>query len=70
MTTKLNDNSPMPNGKYKGILMANVPDEHLLWIYENNKCRDDVREYIEDNLQVLKTRLKSIPPVIGFNKYR
>lgn len=54
----LNDNSPMPYGKYQGREMANVPAEHLLWLWENDKCCKDVREYIEDNMDVLEKELK------------
>lgn len=51
--SKLTDNSPMPCGKYKGEKMANVPASYLLWLYENNKCSHQVREYIKDNHEAL-----------------
>jgi uncharacterized protein (DUF3820 family) len=44
----LEDNSPMPFGKYKGIQMVDVPASYLIWLYENDKCNDEVRLYIED----------------------
>jgi uncharacterized protein (DUF3820 family) len=50
----LTDKSPMPFGVHKGTEMANVPASYLIWLYENDKCSDSVREYIEDNMDVLK----------------
>lgn len=55
---KLNDNSPMPFGMHKGKAMANVPDHYLKWLYENNKCTREVKEYIEENADVLKIEIK------------
>jgi uncharacterized protein (DUF3820 family) len=54
---KLTDNSPMPWGKYKGDKMVNVPASYLLWLHENNKCGGDVKEYIIENLDVLRKEL-------------
>lgn len=54
----LTDKSPMPFGKHKGVEMANVPADYLLWLYENNKCTDEVKEYIEDNMDVLKMEIR------------
>lgn len=48
----------MPFGKYKGDKMINVPASYLLWLHENGKCSHDVREYIIENLDVLKTEIK------------
>lgn len=55
----LTDKSPMPYGKHKGVEMANVPASYLIWLYENDKCTDDVREYIEDNMDVLKIEINN-----------
>lgn len=54
MATQLTDKSIMPWGVHKGKQMADVPASYLLWCYENNKISDDVKEYVEDNLEVLK----------------
>ena len=50
----------MPWGKYKGDKMINVPASYLIWCYENNKCSRDVKEYIEDNIDVLKEEIKRL----------
>jgi len=55
---KLSDESPMPWGKYKGIQMINVPASYLIWCYDNDKCSDNVREYIKDNYDVLKEEIR------------
>jgi uncharacterized protein (DUF3820 family) len=63
----LTDNDPMPFGKYKNEKMANVPASYLLWIYDEwtlpnprfgfqNK---EVKAYIEENLDVLKSEVKN-----------
>lgn len=55
---KLNDESPMPFGKYKGDKMANVPASYLLWLYENEKCNKEVLDYVLYNLDVIKEQIK------------
>lgn len=54
MAKKFDDNSLMPFGKYKGYNMINVPADYLLWLWENNKCYGEVKEYIEDNLDFIR----------------
>jgi uncharacterized protein (DUF3820 family) len=53
----MTDNSLMPFGKYKGEKMANVPSDYLLWIFENNKCTQEVAKYIAENLDVIKSEI-------------
>ena len=59
MTETLTDKSPMPYGKHKGVEMANVPAEYLIWLYENDKCSDSVKEYIEDNIDILRSEVNN-----------
>lgn len=47
----------MPFGKYQGTEMENVPASYLIWLYDNNKCNKEVKEYIEDNMDVLKMEI-------------
>ncbi len=51
---KLTDESKMPFGKYKDEKMINVPASYLMWLYDTGKCNSDVKEYIKDNLDVIK----------------
>jgi len=60
---KLTDESPMPVGQFKGIKLANVPAEELLWWDEN--AYDSVRfhqaelfDYIEDNRDSIELEIK------------
>jgi uncharacterized protein (DUF3820 family) len=54
----MNDESIMPFGKHKGEKMANIPPDYLLWLFDNGKCYGEVRQYIEDNLEVLKSEIE------------
>lgn len=37
----------MPFGSYKGEVIAKVPAEYLLAMYESGKCPANVQEYVE-----------------------
>jgi len=47
----------MPFGIHKDKKMKDVPASYLIWLYDNNKCTDIVREYIIDNLDVLRKEI-------------
>jgi uncharacterized protein (DUF3820 family) len=53
----MDDNSLMPFGKYKAEKMANIPPEYLLWLYDNDKCYGDVKNYIFKNIDVLNAEI-------------
>ena len=55
---ELNDKSPMPQGKFKGQPMENVPYWHLLWLENQPYFRKDVKQYIEENRDVLELEKK------------
>ena len=57
---RLEDNSLMPWGKYKGEKMANVPATYLMWLYNNEKCNAEVQAYIEDNMDALKEEIRQL----------
>lgn len=57
--SKLTDTSEMPFGKYKGMAMIDVPANYLLWLYEKGLQNGNVKDYIEDNLEVLKQEIKN-----------
>ncbi len=54
----MDDNSIMPYGKYQGQKMANVPASYLIWLYNENKCAGEVRQYVYKNLEDLKMEAK------------
>lgn len=58
MNKKLEDDSIMPWGKYEGYLMKNVPANYLIYMYENDKCDQQVKEYVLDNLDFLQMEVK------------
>jgi len=53
----MDDNSLMPIGKYKGEKMANVPPDYLLWLYENGNIYGGLKQYIKDNLDIIKAEI-------------
>jgi len=59
MAAEFTDNTPMPFGKYKGQALANVPAEYLMYLYDNNKVIGHLKNYIEDNKDVLAIELKT-----------
>jgi uncharacterized protein (DUF3820 family) len=54
----MKDESTMPIGKYKGEKLANVPPDYLLWLYENGNIYGELKEYIKDNLDVIKSEIE------------
>jgi uncharacterized protein (DUF3820 family) len=54
----MNDDSIMPFGIHKGKKMANVPDEYLLYLYENSQIYGELKEYIKENLGVIKSQIE------------
>lgn len=55
---ELSDASIMWFGIHKGKQLEDVPASYLLWLYENNKCPDNLRKYIDDNMDILKIEAK------------
>ena len=53
----MTDDSLMPIGKYKGEKMANVPPEYLLWLYENGNIYGELKQYIKNNIEVIKSEI-------------
>lgn len=53
----LDDNSIMTFGKYKGEKLANVPARYLYWLYTEGSITSDLRQYIKENLDVIKKEL-------------
>lgn len=58
----MNDTSPMPFGKYKGKKLEDVPAHYLIWLYDNDKSFGDLKDYIEDNLDVLQQEVEESLP--------
>lgn len=54
---ELNDQSPMPFGKFKGKPMQDVPASYLHWLWQNglkSETGKPVHEYVKANLDALK----------------
>lgn len=48
----------MPFGIHQNKVLASVPADYLIWLFDNNKCNSDLREYIKDNMNVLKEEIR------------
>ena len=49
----MDDTSKMPFGQHKGLELQDVPDDYLIWLHKAGKCYGPLKEYIEDNFDVL-----------------
>ena len=47
--------SIMSFGPYKGKSLQYVPASYLLYLYEKDKCSKDLKKYIDDNIETLKS---------------
>ena len=55
---KYTDETLMPFGKYEGQKLCNVPAEYLIYLHDNKIAKDYLKEYIEDNMDVLKFEMR------------
>ena len=52
----ITDDSLMPEGPYKGRVLSQVPDKHLLEI--KDECCPELREYILENMDAILFNIK------------
>lgn len=60
---QLTDDDKMPFGKYKGVVMADVPATYLHWLWteggmKNKVKTSDVAQYIAENIDALRQEHK------------
>lgn len=49
------DETLMPFGKYEGVKMANVPEDYLIWAYNNFRYMPPpMKKYIEESIDKSK----------------
>lgn len=58
VSNKIEDNDIMPFGVHKGTKMANVPAEYLIWLKDQPWLKKEYKDYIDDNMDVLKKELQ------------
>lgn len=51
---KFTDTSLMPFGKHKGQRLMDVPPGYLLWLHDNGLQDGPLKDYIIDNIGVLR----------------
>ena len=54
----MNDDSLLPFGEHKGKRLIDVPAVFLLFLYDNETCYGELKEYIDDNLIVLRKEVE------------
>lgn len=57
----MTDESEMTFGKHKGIKLANIPADYLIWLYENVQLDNDLKAYIKDNEAGLRKEIEREP---------
>lgn len=63
----MKDTDLMPFGKYKGQMLASIPDDYLLWMHGEltKKCSrfaEPLKEYLDDNLEAIKKNIEDQKP--------
>ena len=53
----MTDDSIMPFGTHKGKKLEDVPAQYLLWLYDQ-EIDGELKDYIEDNIEVLHKQAK------------
>ena len=55
----MTDNDLMPFGKYQGIPLKDVPDDYLLWLYNQDihPKYSDLEDYLEENIDGIKANI-------------
>lgn len=48
----------MPFGKHKGKKISDVPDDYLLWLYEQGNVQGVLGTYLDDNIDAIKANVK------------
>jgi len=51
----MNDNTIIRFGMHKGKPLGEVPADYLMWLYNEKDCPNDLKEYIEDNMEALES---------------
>ena len=55
---KIEDDTVMDWGMYRGRQMADVPADYLIHIYNNFQLKANLKTYIKDNMDALKKEME------------
>jgi len=62
------DNSLMPFGKHKGLKLQDVPADHFVWLWENDRA-GRLADYIYERLAAFRALLTKAQPIkIGYKR--
>ena len=55
----MTDDDLMPFGKHQGIPLKDVPDDYLLWLYNQDihPKYSDLEDYLEENIDSIKANI-------------
>jgi len=54
----MDDFDEMPFGKYKGVMLGDVPAEYLLEILRSGEAQGELKEYIQDVKEILEVEVQ------------
>ena len=55
---KYTDSTIITFGIYSGKKLIDVPASYLIFLFDKNKCNKDLRDYIIDNMNVLRDEIR------------
>lgn len=57
---KIDENFIMPFGKYKGLILEQVPSSYLLWLHERKCSHKELRKWLKENLDGLNAMITNM----------
>ena len=57
---EISENDTMSFGKHFGKKLANVPADYLIYMYDSGKIYGSVRQYVQENEELLRKETKDI----------
>lgn len=62
------DDTIIQFGKHKGKKMSEVPDGYFLYLYDRNKLKGELKEYVENRIPMLRTLKQKNNLTSGYEK--
>jgi len=66
---EISEETIMPFGKHSGEKLANVPADYLIYMYDSGKLYGTIRQYVQENEELLRKEVKEIKSKYKQSKY-